>query len=170
MQFSAPVLTKIILSVSFILGTFLFRWVIGKIIRRHVIKNNIAESRKFYIVKLFNIFLFILLISLLSVLWDLSYERFTIIFTSFFAVAGIGLFASWSILSNVTASVILFFYFPYRVGSKIKIIDGDNSISGQISDITLFYIRVSTEEGNIVSYPNNLALQKPIQMLEEKIK
>ena len=167
MELSREMIIKMALSLIFVGGAILLRWGVGRIINRHARNTNIAESRKFYVVKLFNVFLFIFIFALLSILWDISYKGLAIYFTSFFAVAGIGLFASWSILSNVTAAVILFFYFPYRIGSKIKIIDGENSVSGIIADITLFYIRVQTDEGKTISYPNNLALQKPVQILDE---
>ena len=44
----------------------------------------------------------------------------------------------------------------------IKIIDGDNSVAGWIKDMNMFTVIIETENGNIVSYPNNLVIQKPI--------
>ena len=93
---------------------------------------------------------------------EVSFQGLSLYFASIFTVIGVALFATWSVLSNLTASVILFFFFPYRIGRKVKIIDGDNSIEGQIVDITLFHIKVETEDDRIVAYPNNLAIQKPI--------
>jgi small-conductance mechanosensitive channel len=77
-------------------------------------------------------------------------------------VAGVALFAQWSILSNITASVILFFSFPFKIGSKIEIMDDKNSVTGIVEDITFFVIQIRTTNGNMVSYPNNLAIQKGI--------
>jgi MscS family membrane protein len=75
---------------------------------------------------------------------------------------GVGLFANWSMLSNITASIIIFFFYPYKVGESIKIIDGENSVEGTVMDITLFNIEIKTAEGRTVTYPNNLAIQKPM--------
>ena len=42
-------------------------------------------------------------------------ENLAVIFSSVFAVIGVGLFAIWSILSNITSGIIMFFSFPYKV-------------------------------------------------------
>jgi small-conductance mechanosensitive channel len=85
-----------------------------------------------------------------------------ILASSLFAIVGVGLFASWSILSNLTCSVILMFSFPYKIGDRIRIVDGDNSIEGRVIDMTMFSIQLENDANDIVSYPNNLALQKPV--------
>ena len=84
------------------------------------------------------------------------------IFTSIFAVLGVALFAQWSILSNVTASLIIFFFFPYRVGDTIRIQDDKEILEGCIQEITLFHLLIKRSEGDIISYPNSLVFQKAI--------
>lgn len=85
--------------------------------------------------------------------------------SSVFAVVGVALFAQWSILSNATASVLIFFSFPARVGDCIKVIDGDNSVEGEIVEIALFNTQLKDYYNNTVIYPNNLLLQKPVQKI-----
>jgi small-conductance mechanosensitive channel len=87
--------------------------------------------------------------------------------SSAFAVIGIALFAQWSILSNITASLIIFFAFPYRVGDRIKILDKDDDISGIVDEITLFHVIVRKDD-DLISYPNSLILQKAVVKLTEK--
>lgn len=40
--------------------------------------------------------------------------------------------------------------------------DDKNSVTGIVEDITFFVIQIRTTNGNMVSYPNNLAIQKGI--------
>ena len=140
--------------------------IIRRIISRHAAKNNLVHTRELYIRKLINVMLVLLLITSIGAIWEVSFQGLSLYFASIFTVIGVALFATWSILSNLTASLILFFFFPYRIGGKVKIIDGDNSVEGKIIDITLFYIKVETTDGKNVAYPNNLAIQKPIMQLE----
>ena len=91
----------------------------------------------------------------------------TLVFSSVFAVIGIALFAIWSILSNVTSGVIMFFSFPYKVGDKIMIHDKDYPIEGIIEDIRAFQLILREDNGNLVTYPNNLILQKAVTLLEK---
>ncbi len=132
-----------------------------RLVNRHGRKNDIAINRVMYIRKLINFLLIGLIMVLIGVTWEISMKGLSVYFTSVFTVVGVGLFANWSILSNITASIILFFFFPYRIGDKITIVDGDNSETGEILDIQLFYIKIKTDKNRIVSYPNNLIIQKP---------
>jgi len=138
------------------------RFIIGKLIKRYGHRNELEENRISYIRKLISFILALLFSTLVGIVWEVSLQGLSLYFASFFTVAGIGLFAQWSILSNVTASAILFFYFPFKIGSRVKILDGDNSITGKVKDITIFSIKIETDDKNEVSYPNNLAIQKPI--------
>ncbi|RKE94923.1 mechanosensitive ion channel domain-containing protein [Ichthyenterobacterium magnum] len=91
----------------------------------------------------------------------------TVVFSSIFAILGITLFANWSILSNVTSGIIMFFSFPYKIGDKIKIHDKDHEIEAIIEDIRSFQIHLREDDGNLVTYPNNLLLQKAVTLVEK---
>lgn len=140
----------------------IIRYFSSRIINRHASGTLVTASRVRFVTRFLNLVWLAVFLTFIGITWDISLQGLALYFTSFFAVAGIALFASWSILSNITASAILFFYFPYRVGTRVRIIDGDNSVEGTVSDITLFSIKIDTAEGDQVSYPNNLAIQKPI--------
>ena len=77
------------------------------------------------------------------------------------------MFAIWSILSNVTAGIILFFNFPYKVGDKIEIHDKEFPIKAVIEDIRAFQLHLRLENGDLVTYPNNLMLQKAVTLVEK---
>jgi small-conductance mechanosensitive channel len=142
---------------------FIARVLILKMVKKHARRNEIEFSRELYIKKLSNYLLFILIIVLIAGVWEISFKGLSLGFASVFTVIGVALFAHWSILSNLTSSIILFFFFPYKIGGKITIIEGSTTISGTILDITLFYIRVQTDEKKEISIPNNLAFQKIIE-------
>ena len=73
----------------------------------------------------------------------------------------------WSILSNITSGVIMFFSFPYKVGDKIKIHDKDFPIEAIIEDIRAFQLHLRQDNGDLVTYPNNLMLQKAVTLIEK---
>jgi MscS family membrane protein len=152
---------QIILTAFFILIYLIIRKLTARILRRYGKKREYTLPRVKYTTKYFNFVFFIIFMMIIGLVWDISFKGLSVYFISFFTVAGIGLFASWSILSN-----ILFFYFPYKIGSKILIVDGENSIEGLIYDITLFSMLIKNAEGKMVTYPNILALQKAIVILE----
>lgn len=158
---------EIIVTLGLLFLYVLGRAVIRQLVKRYAKRIGIDRVRTMYIIKMFNFLLFVLVISVLALVWNFKIKNLGLYFASFFTIAGVALFAGWSILSNVTASAILFFSHPIRIGYKVKILDGDNSIIGHVTDITLFSVILKTEEGHVASFPNNLALQKGILILEE---
>ncbi len=133
-----------------------------KLIHRFAENAGYKERRIIYVKKFLFIILFAVLSAILFTIWGIEFKGVFIFTSSFVAVLGVTLFASWSVLSNITSSVIIFFSFPCKIEDKIKILDGENSISGEIVDMTLFHILIKDSDNNVVSYPNNLAVQKPI--------
>jgi small-conductance mechanosensitive channel len=156
------VVSVLAIVVYFVLISFL-RYAIKSFGRQH----NIHKKRILYTNKSVAALLLIVLLNTLIFIWGIELRNILIFVSSFFAVVGIALFASWSVLSNITAGVIIFFSFPYKIGDSIKVIDGENSLEGKISDMTLFHIKIKKEDGNVVLYPNNVAIQKPIILKKE---
>lgn len=127
--------------------------------------KNVSNRRLFYILKFFNIIVYISLFIVLATIWGVEFNGLMVFLSSMFAVIGIALFAQWSILSNLTSSIIIFFTFPARVGDRVKVLDGDNTVTGEIKEITPFQIEIEDDEKNLILYPNNMFLQKPIVKL-----
>jgi small-conductance mechanosensitive channel len=73
--------------------------------------------------------------------WNLQARNLFVYFGTFFTVTGVALFAQQSILSNVTASVILLFNLPFKSGSRIKIMDDKNSVTGIVEGITFLLFK-----------------------------
>lgn len=157
---------QIAITAGLILIYLVIRIVITRFNRRYAKRNDISSDRAVQTNKIINFILTFVFVILIAVVWEFSFEGIFTYMLTVLTVIGIGLFAQWSILSNVTSSVILFFYFPYRIGSKVKIVDGDDSITGTVRNISLFSVKLEDEEGQLVSYPNNLAIQKPIVLID----
>lgn len=113
--------------------------------------------------------LFLAFVVVLGIIWEVSLKGLSVYIASILTVVGVGLFATWSIVSNITASVILFFFFPFKIGSKVKIVDGDNSAEGEVIDLSLFSIQIKRLDGQYIYYPNNLAIQKSIVHLKNPV-
>lgn len=159
------ILVEIGLTIVLISLFFVVRKIAANLIRNHEKKLTHSGSRAAYVIKLMNFGLSLVFITLIAIVWEVSVQGLSVYFASFFTIVGVAFFAVWSILSNVTSYAILFFSFPFKIGSKIQIIDGDNSIEGEIEDLSFFYMQIKLPSGEIVTYPNNLALQKPIKMV-----
>ncbi|MEE4192567.1 MAG: mechanosensitive ion channel family protein [Halieaceae bacterium] len=98
---------------------------------------------------------------ILTIVWGFDLGSLMIFATTAITLLGVALFASWSILSNVTAYFILLLHPSYKRGNFIRVFEADNYVEGYISDVMLFSTRLVTEQREVVVYPNNLILGRP---------
>ncbi|NAW60621.1 mechanosensitive ion channel [Vibrio sp. V31_P5A7T61] len=109
--------------------------------------------------------LFVMILLGIMMIWGIELRGLLVIGSSLFALIGVALFASWSLLSNITSFLVLFIQNHCRIGSWVKIIDGGNFIEGRLVDMTLFNVVLETLDGNRVLYPNNLFIVRPVVVL-----
>ena len=144
---------------------FIINLIIKFVLRRIGKRSNIIEARVKLIGRYVTVTLLLIATLIESFILGVGIEELVVLFSSVFAILGIALFAIWSILSNVTSGIIMFFSFPYKVGDKIKIHDKDFSIEAIIEDIRAFQLHLRLDNGDLVTYPNNLILQKAVTLV-----
>ncbi len=111
--------------------------------------------------------LLILCLLTIMMMWGVELRGLLVVGSSLFALLGVGLFASWSLLSNVTSFLALFVQNHCRIGLWVRVIDGSNFIEGKIIDMTLLNVVLETLEGHRILYPNNLFIVRPVVMLSK---
>ena len=143
------------------------RYVLNSLIGKISRKNGINLARTHLMQRYTSVILLIFAFLLIPFIFGTQIKDLVFLFSSVFAVIGIALFAIWSILSNITSGVIMFLSFPYKVGDKIQIHDKDVPLEGIIEDIRAFQLHLRTENGDLVTYPNNLMLQKAVTLIKK---
>lgn len=151
-----------------ILVLFFIRQLLKKTVADFTKKIDRLEHRTGLVLKHVNISVFSIGILGLILIWGVDFRNIGLVFSSIFAVIGVALFAQWSILSNITSGLIMFFTFPYRIGDHIKIHDKDFPIEGIIEDIKTFHIILITADNEFITYPNSMMLQKGVSILKTK--
>jgi small-conductance mechanosensitive channel len=165
-MFSISDYTKEIISTGILLLiVILLRVIVSKLIRRYAKLSEIIERRTNLVVKYIHLLINIIAIFTLIVIWGVQTKDIFITISSITTVLGVGLFAQWSILSNISSGIILFFSFPFKIGDVIKIHDQDFPIEAEIEDIKAFHVYMKTKEGEMITYPNNLLLQRGISII-----
>ncbi len=157
-------LETLLMVILLAVGYWLIRQQITHLVQRFGKQKQVAESRIEYITGVLQISLAVVAIILLGVVIGFNYRDVGLFFGSVIALLGVALFAQWSILSNVTASVMVFFFFPYRVGDVIRVLDGENSIEGKLKEVTLFHVILVDDEHEVFTFPNALIFQKAVHI------
>lgn len=161
-------LHQIIYTIVTLLVLWIFRYILKKAAQKVSQKSDIHITRTRLMFRYINILVVLVATFLLALAWGVGVGDLALLFSSVFAVIGVALFAIWSMLSNITAGIILFFSFPYKIGSRIKIHDKDLPVEAVIEDIKAFHLHLRTMEGELITYPNNLILQKAVSLIEKE--
>ncbi len=101
---------------------------------------------------------------LLIAIWGVDQKELVLFISSMVTVLGIAFFAKWSLLSNVTSSLILFFNHPIKLGQQIRVLDKDYETEGTVEDITYFFVYLRSADGSLISIPNSVMLYKTLSI------
>ncbi|CAG2532347.1 mechanosensitive ion channel protein MscS [Maribacter sp. 6B07] len=163
---------ELIYSLIVLLVILILKFLFTTAVRKVSKISDFNPVRTNLIIKFINIALTIITIVALTFVWSVNYQDLGVMLSSVFAVIGVALFAQWSILSNITAGVIIFFSFPFKIGNTIRILDKelldpDNADLDKfvIEDIRAFHLHLRRSNGEILTYPNNLVLQKGVILI-----
>lgn len=154
-------------TIILLLIVFLARKVVSKLIKRYATASQILEKRTNLVIKYINILITILACITIILIWGVQPDDIFFTISSVATVIGVAMFAQWSILSNITSGILLFFSFPFKIGDRIYIHDKDFPEEGEIEDIGAFHVTLRTNSGELVIYPNNLFFQKGISVVKK---
>ncbi len=157
---------EIITTVILIVSLLLLRLGSTKLVKKYATKSEILEHRINLVIKSISVFLTVIFFTALFIIWGVKKDDLFMTVSSVLTVIGVAFFAQWSILSNITSGIILLFSFPFKIGDTIKIHDKDFPIEAEIEDISTFHTLLKTKDGEVITYPNTLLLQKGISIIK----
>lgn len=138
------------------------------IINRTLNKRFIQKSRGHVIKRVINTTLALISISVLLLIWGVKQADLAVFIGSVLTVVGVAFFAQWSILSNITSSIILFFNHSIKINDSIIILEAkDYVIEGKVIDIGLFFTTLQTNNSEEITLPNNIFIQKSIKIIDQ---
>jgi small-conductance mechanosensitive channel len=91
----------------------------------------------------------------MSGVWTLMVSAATII--------GVGFLATWTLISNFTASFFITIWRPFRLGQSIEILP--ESLRGRVIDRNLMFTSLREENGCVIEVPNSLFFQKMFRVI-----
>ena len=140
-----------------------------KIIDKTLSDRLLQESRGLLIKRAMHLLFLSIGFIVILLIWGVNQGDLAVFVGSVLTVVGVAFFAQWSILSNITSSIILFFNHPVKLNDSIMILEAkDYVIEGTVSNIGLFFITLQTKESEEITLPNNIFIQKSIKKISEQ--
>lgn len=152
--------TCILLAVVIIVKLFA-----GQAVNRILARLDFDLKRKKITMRIINLFLLLFVLVVLAAIWNIDRSQFMVFITSLITVLGIAFFAQWSILSNITSSLILFFNHPVKIGQRVKVLDREYDIEGKLIDISFYFLYIKTDKGELITIPTSVALTKTLLII-----
>jgi len=159
-QVKASIITIVIFTI--------IRFILVKFISKILQLKDHLNNRTKLVVKYLNFAIGFFLTLTFTAIWGLDTDQISNFVISITAFVGVAFFAQWSVLSNITGGIVLFFYYPFKIGDVIRVQDKDFPVLARIEDITAFYIILTTSENQTLTYPNNMMLQKGIEIIKDE--
>lgn len=162
--FDIQVIETVIVVFAYIVSYFMTKITINNFLKN----TQLQRGRRKIMIKAFNLIFLLAAVLLIGAIWGLKQNQIALFASTILTAFGIAFFAQWSLLSNITSSIILFFNHPLKIGDTIEILDKDYSFEGEITDLTYFFLHLKLKNGKIITIPNSLLLQKSIAITENK--
>jgi small-conductance mechanosensitive channel len=156
-QYKVNVILSVILIVLYFVVQRLAIPRLEAMVEQGSLKNKVLRQS----ITIFALLNGVVVLAVILFIWGFDYKWLLAASSGIIALTGVALFASWSILSNITAFFILLAHRSYKRGTFIRILDADNYIEGVISDINLFNTRLISDNREYIIYPNNLLIARP---------
>ncbi len=141
--------------------------VLERIVNRVGLKFSYQKTRIKIVKKAISFGTYLVLGGTLLLIWGINPSQLAAYVASLFTVVGIAFVAQWSIISNITSTLIVFFNRQVNIGDYIVILDKDYQVEGKISDIGIFFIIIKVSDTEYVSLPSNIFMQKMIKKVKE---
>jgi len=164
-KFNIQILETLILLAIMVVVNFIIRKWSSRIAK----KFHLGVERRKITLKIITLLLTLIGVISLTGIWGLDQKELFVFFTSTITVLGVGFFATWSILSNITSGILLFFNHPLHIGDNIKILDKEMQVEGTLKDISMFFMHIETIDGQTITIPNSVVTQKVISISQNRV-
>ncbi len=159
--------SKIIESIVVLALFIIIRIVLNQLISKSIIDKVVQKSRTQLIRRAINFILLLISLVLLMVIWGVKQSELAVFIGSILTIVGVAFFAQWSLLSNITSSIIIFFGHSVKIGDTISMMETkDYEIRGEVINIGLFFTKIKlADSDDEITLPNNVFIIKTIRKI-----
>ena len=148
----------------YIISYFIFKTVINNFLK----KTQLERGRRKMTIKAVLLFTTMTTIILLTGVWGFKQNEIALFASTILTALGIAFFAQWSLLSNITSSILIFFNHPIKIGNTIKVLQKDCYYEGEVTDLNYFFVHLKTKDNEIITIPNSHFFEKSFSISEQK--
>lgn len=157
----AQIFETAVVLILYVLAFFIINTIINNVLKN----TQLQRARRKIIIKAVHLFTSLTALILIAAIWGLNQNEIALFASTILTALGIAFFAQWSLLSNITSSILLFFNHPVKLGDTIKIMDKDCPFEGEVTELNYFFVHLKTKDGEIITIPNSILMTKPFSII-----
>jgi small-conductance mechanosensitive channel len=108
----------------------------------------------------------IIVATLLLEIWGISVGGLWTLLVSAATVIGVGFLATWTMVSNITASFFIAIWRPFHLGDTVEVLP--ENLKGRVIEINLMFVVVRESGGSVIQIPNNFFFQRMFKVTGER--
>ena len=162
--FKIQIIETLIILCIYIVMYFVFKTIINNFLK----KTKLERGRRKMAIRAVQLFTTITTIILLTGVWGFQQNEIALFASSILTALGIAFFAQWSLLSNITSSILIFFNHPVKLGDSIKVLHKDYHYEGEVIELNYFFVHLKTIDNEIITIPNSHFFDKSFSVSELK--
>ena len=163
-ELNIQIIETIIVLGCYIILYFIFKTVINNFLK----KTRLERSRRKMAIRVVQLFSTIATIILLMGVWGFKQNEIALFASTILTALGIAFFAKWSLLSNITSSILIFFNHPVKLGDYIKVLHKDYHYEGEVTEMNYFFVHIKTDDNDIITIPNSHFFEKSFSVTDKK--
>ncbi len=148
----------------YIISYFIFKLVVNNFLK----KTKLERGRRKMAIRSIQLFTTITAIIFLTGIWGFKQSEIALFASTILTALGIAFFAQWSLLSNITSSILIFFNHPLKIGVTIKVLHKDYHYEGEVTDLNYFFVSLKTKDNEIITVPNSHFFSQSYSICEQK--
>jgi small-conductance mechanosensitive channel len=164
--FNIQIIETLIILGCYIILYFLVKTVINNFLK----KTRLERSRRKMTIRAVQLFTTMTAIILLTGVWGFKQNEIAFFASTILTALGIAFFAQWSLLSNITSSILIFFNHPVKLGDYVKVLHKDYHYEGEVTEMNYFFVHIKTADNEIITIPNSHFFEKSFSVTEKKEK
>lgn len=152
-----------------VLGIYIALYIIFKtIINNFLKKTKLERGRRKMALRAVQLFTTMTAVIILTGVWGFKQSQIALFASSILTALGIAFFAQWSLLSNITSSILIFFNHPVKLGDFVKILHKDYHYEGTVVELNYFFVHIKSPKDEIITIPNSHFFSSSFSVTEKK--
>lgn len=160
-DFFQVILRALPLAVLVLIGAGVVQFLITRGLALLADRTSLAPSDLLPLKKVLKSVLYVATSILLLTVFGVNLGGLWAILSTLLAMVAIGFVAVWSLLSNISSTVIILLFRPFAIGDELEF--AGEPVRGKVVDLNFLYTTLRDDSGALLQIPNNLFFQKSLK-------